>query len=258
MLDNVLKDDNYFVIKGWMINQLGLKGTDLAIYAIIYGFSQDGVSEFSAGVRYLADFASCNVRTAQRSLKDLTDRNLLIKTEYIFNNVILNKYRINREYVANVAPGDKMSPPPDKMSQFQKEKAPPTPPEKEKKINNNIKNTIPCDILDKITAEWNCLGVTPIREIKPDSQRYSHLRERINEYGADTVFEALGNIQASDFLLGHNKKGWQITFDWFVNKANFLKVLEGTYSNRKSGFYDELERMYQEELLKEQSDGMPL
>ena len=34
--------DNYVAIQGWMITDLNLKGNDLLIYAVIYGFSQDG------------------------------------------------------------------------------------------------------------------------------------------------------------------------------------------------------------------------
>ena len=36
-----VKDDNYYITYGWMINQLQLKGNELQIFAIIYGFSQN-------------------------------------------------------------------------------------------------------------------------------------------------------------------------------------------------------------------------
>ena len=47
MAESKVKDENYYQITGWMINRLGLKGAKLNIFAIIYGFSQDGESEFS-------------------------------------------------------------------------------------------------------------------------------------------------------------------------------------------------------------------
>ena len=34
-----MENNNYINIQGWMINNLGLKGNALVIYAIIYGFS---------------------------------------------------------------------------------------------------------------------------------------------------------------------------------------------------------------------------
>ena len=35
-----IKNENYVVIQGWMVNELNLKGNDLMVYAIIYGFTQ--------------------------------------------------------------------------------------------------------------------------------------------------------------------------------------------------------------------------
>ncbi len=36
-----IKADNYIAIQGWMVTELGLKNTELIVYALIYGFSQD-------------------------------------------------------------------------------------------------------------------------------------------------------------------------------------------------------------------------
>ena len=33
-------NDNYIVIQSWMVSELGLKGNQLIIYALVYGFSQ--------------------------------------------------------------------------------------------------------------------------------------------------------------------------------------------------------------------------
>jgi hypothetical protein len=33
-------------------------------------------------------------------------------------------------------------------------------------------------------------------------------------------------------LLGNNKTGWKITFDWMFLPDNFQKVLDGKYDNR--------------------------
>ena len=37
-----MKSDNYIVIQGWMVNELNLKGNDLLVFALIYGFTRDG------------------------------------------------------------------------------------------------------------------------------------------------------------------------------------------------------------------------
>ena len=41
-----MKDGNYYTVYGWMINQLKLKGTTLQLYAVIYGFSENGICAF--------------------------------------------------------------------------------------------------------------------------------------------------------------------------------------------------------------------
>ena len=48
-----MKDENYILIPGWAINQLQLKGNNLMVYSIIYGFSQDGETEFTGSLQYL-------------------------------------------------------------------------------------------------------------------------------------------------------------------------------------------------------------
>ena len=40
-----MKDGNYYTVYGWMINRLKLKGTTLQLYAVIYGFSENGENE---------------------------------------------------------------------------------------------------------------------------------------------------------------------------------------------------------------------
>ena len=35
----MIKDENFIQISAWMVNQLNLKGNELLIYGLIYGFS---------------------------------------------------------------------------------------------------------------------------------------------------------------------------------------------------------------------------
>ena len=50
-----MKDGNYYTVYGWMINRLKLKGTTLQLYAVIYGFSENGENECSGSLAYLAE-----------------------------------------------------------------------------------------------------------------------------------------------------------------------------------------------------------
>ena len=60
------------------------------------------------------------------------------------------------------------------------------------------------------------------------------LKARIREYGIDDVLKAVNSIADSSFLLGGNKRGWMIDFEWFVKPNNFPKVIEGKYLEHKS------------------------
>ena len=53
-----IKPNSYYSIQYWMINELGLKGLELSIYAIIYGFSRDHCGAFTGSRSYLADFTN--------------------------------------------------------------------------------------------------------------------------------------------------------------------------------------------------------
>ena len=69
-----MKDSNYITIQGWMMNRLNLKANDLMLFAIIYGFSQDGASEFSGSLKYIQDALNCTRMTAVNALKSLLEK----------------------------------------------------------------------------------------------------------------------------------------------------------------------------------------
>ena len=96
MAESKLQDTNYYQIQGWMINQLGLKGVTLSVYAIIYGFSQDGENEYTGSLQYLCDFCGgVSKPTIIKALKDLTANQYILKREEFVNNVQFNRYKVN-------------------------------------------------------------------------------------------------------------------------------------------------------------------
>ena len=82
----MIRDENYFSVQGWMINRLGLKGIDLLLYAVIYGFSQDGDSEFKGSRNYLAEWCGCSMSTVARSLKSLQEDGLIEQVHHSADN----------------------------------------------------------------------------------------------------------------------------------------------------------------------------
>ena len=58
----MVKPDNYVMLLGWMRTELNLKGNELNLYAIIYGFTQDGETEFSGSIRYMQEPAGVSAK----------------------------------------------------------------------------------------------------------------------------------------------------------------------------------------------------
>lgn len=79
---SAVKDNNFIAIQGWMRTKLNLKGNELLIYALIYGFSQDGNSRFKGSRKYIADWCGCSLDTVDRSLGSLANKGLLAKYPY--------------------------------------------------------------------------------------------------------------------------------------------------------------------------------
>jgi len=77
----MVKENSYINIQAFMVNDLHLKGNELLIYAIIWGFSQDGVSEFTGGLQYLADWTNSTQQGVLKALKKLLEKQLLLKNE---------------------------------------------------------------------------------------------------------------------------------------------------------------------------------
>ena len=95
MAESRINDQNYYQVTGWMITRLGLKGVDLKLYAIIYGFSQDGKSAFDGSIAYLQDFTNAGRNTVIRALKRLVDSGLVHKMERLENGVKFVRYKVD-------------------------------------------------------------------------------------------------------------------------------------------------------------------
>ena len=79
--------DNYIVIKGWMISELGLSGNELLVYAVIYGYSQDGENEYFGSLTKMSELLQIDKRTIMRILQRLCDAGLIHKRQAVLNNI---------------------------------------------------------------------------------------------------------------------------------------------------------------------------
>lgn len=101
-----MKSENFVVIQGWMCNELDLKGTELLVFALIHGFSQDNVSKFNGGRKYIADTFNISLPTVDKALQSLVDKEYILKQESNdFTNP--NIYWVNFDVVKKLYEGSK-------------------------------------------------------------------------------------------------------------------------------------------------------
>ena len=93
----------------------------------------------------------------------------------------------------------------------------------------------------KIAYEFDLSG----KQLKITDKRKRAINNLLKEYSLEEMLRAMGKIRTSNFLQGNNKTGWQISFDWFTNKSNFLKVLEGNYDDKANSNNSEKEKKFQ-------------
>ncbi len=82
-----VKEDNYFTVQAWMVTKLNLRTVERDVYAIIYGYSQDGESDYHGSLSYLAELTGYSKNSICTALKKLVEKNLIKKTETICNNI---------------------------------------------------------------------------------------------------------------------------------------------------------------------------
>ena len=168
-----MKSNNYIMIQGWMCNELALKGNELLVYALIYGFSQDSKSMFSGGRQYIADTFNISLPTVDKALQNLVDIDYIIKhSSGDYTNT--DRYQANIGVVKKLYEGSKET----LLNNTN--------------INNNI-NNISKDILLQPNMYDNVSD--KLYDDKPKKKKRKNLFEKcvdaINEYTDDLELEDL-------------------------------------------------------------------
>ena len=88
-----MENKAYTLIQDWMLD-LPLSYREIAIYAIIYGFSQDGETRFEGSLGYLAFKTKATRDTARNALRKLVDGGLIERTIVNKNGVEFHTYKV--------------------------------------------------------------------------------------------------------------------------------------------------------------------
>jgi len=93
--------------------------------------------------------------------------------------------------------------------------------------------------INELQFKWNQFAtknnLSEIRGIIKNSTREGHVKARLSDdnFNFDKLLKA---IEKQPFLLGQNKTGFSVTFDWILLPSNYQKIIEGNYIDRKQKF----------------------
>lgn len=86
---------------------------------------------------------------------------------------------------------------------------------------------------DFIVASWNAATerATQLKKVGYlNSDRQNKIRESVQSYPSlPTWTEAIEKVTRTPFLLGKNDRNWVVSFDFFIEKKNLDRILEGAF-----------------------------
>ena len=213
----MVKENSFITIQAFMVNDLQLKGNELLIYAIIHGFSQDGESEFTGSLQYLADWTNSTKQGVMKALKSLMEKQLILKNETFQNNLKFCTYKVSQYetkfngVVNKVEQGSKQS-----LMGY------------ETKFNGGIKQSLPNNITDKIDNT-----ITDKKDIKHKLGTYfnvllsdKELQKLVDELGSEKTGAVIANFSELKEMKGYKYKSDYLAIKkWGISpeKTDFTK-----------------------------------
>ena len=148
MAESRISRENFITIQGFMITDLKLKGNELIIYAVIYGFSQAENQTFSGSLQYLMEWTNSTKPSVIKCLKSLIEKGFIEKTDKVINGVKFCEYSIVK-LVGEVV--NKVYHPSTKFTEGGKQSL----PEVVNKVYSGGKQSLPNNIQDNIKDNIN-------------------------------------------------------------------------------------------------------
>lgn len=252
--------DNYIVILPFMVNELKLKGNELIIYAIIYGFSQTEGQTFSGGMQYLMDWTQSTKQGVLKALQKLRARGLvgrIKRTSKYDYSVNLAECEEAGSEVNKVYPKSKQSLPIERSTKFTEEGKQSLPQKKSHLINKNLATQDKYNINNpplpptgendgKPTIKKQIENYTDLSELREALTEFVEVRKKLRKPFTDGAFKLmlskLDKLATTDedkagIIQQSVINGWQGIFP--------LKTVEPPRS-KSVGVLDEWSELYEE------------
>jgi hypothetical protein len=221
--NKMVNEKSFITIQAFMVNDLHLKGNELLVYAIIYGFSQDGESEFTGSLQYLADWTNSTQQGVLKALKSLLQKQLILKNEKRNGFIKYCTYKTTETKFNGNEPLNKVESP-AKQSLI----------DDETKFNGAIKQSLSNNLNDNINDKLeDNIKVKQTRFVKPSiSEIQEYCNERKNNINAEKFFN---HYESNGWMVGRNKmKDWKASVrTWEQNEKKYATSQNGGYVNNK-------------------------
>ena len=224
-----IKDENFYQVQGWFKTRLNLKGTKRDIYAIIYGFSQDGESEFKGSIKYLTEWLDVSRPTIIKALQELTESGLIIKRTEIINGVQFNRYKANLQVVKNLYGGSK------EILQGGGQNSLPN--------NDDIKNDIKNKIIYIAEQTLNYLNEKAGTHFKPVESNLKFITARLKDY-AESDLKAVIDKKVGEWK--NTEMQAYLRPETLFNATKFESYVNGLSAVKPKNFENEREHSNEE------------
>lgn len=177
-----VKQESYTVQPHWMISDYHLKGTELDVYCLIWGFTQDEQGCYYGSIKYIADYYEISTRTVERTLNALEKKGLLRKWQEVVKGVPMNRYTALRPAVGDTAQNPCQNDTPVKM----------TPPSSCQQNPRQSDGCTPVKVTgnNKVSKANNTLPRAGARE-EPDGLTVAEVFDEFSRGGPGGLYDAL-------------------------------------------------------------------
>lgn len=210
----------FIVIQKFMLDELHLKGNELIVYAIIYGFSQDGETRFKGSQEYIANWCGISVRQVRTILNTLEEKGLINKIEYITNKAKYNSYAVVNKEVEEKTSDSSIG---NNFLDYGKK----LPQVEEKTSDNNIVDNIDYNINNKVAEPRKKFG--NYGRVLLTLKQYDKL---VEEYGKDFIDNQIQLLD--EYIESNNNKNKYQNFNLVLRRSitnNWFKQRPKTNNN---------------------------
>lgn len=194
-----------------MINELKLNSNHLIVYAIIHSFSQTENQYFTGGLQYLMDWTNLSKKTIITILKDLVDRNLILRQEYELNKV---RYRTLCQWNGGVEIT------PSEVTNLHQSGVEITPNNKNINNTNNIEKKV---IKEKKYNKYGNYGRVLLTQ-----EEFSKL---INDFGESVILKQIDLLD--EYLESNNNKNKYCNYNLVLRKSIRENWFNKGFNNKK-------------------------